>query len=132
MSTATANTVTPFVSFDDFVTRRYLKLSDQMQALYGSYTNYVNYNYLPGRGFSEWMDAITGAHLEPWQMHSVARTFFHWGNRTVPEVLDALVYLARQHHIEYPLIEGCLTVDYWHAVAQQEAWYELYRQPVAA
>ena len=115
-----------FVSFDDFVTRKYLNLPDRMQALYGSYERFVHL-YLANEGFNDWLETIKGSDLADWEMDNIARTYFHRAERSEAEVVTVLVDLARYYDIRYPTIEGCLTAEFWEAVAAQDCWHELYR-----
>lgn len=101
-----------FKPFNQFTKEIYDAHSDGMKKIYGSEAKH-RVSYLANKGFGDWIDSFRGETLNLRQTKSLAETYHKLGKRSTEDVVSSMVHIARQYDVQFPVVEGILSKDYW-------------------
>lgn len=107
----------PFITYNQFIK---LEFSDRcgnpkVAAIYKKSGGFKAFkaNYIKSYGFAEYLVHVSGNTLSTIQTYHLAKAFYVYGKRAPSTLPMILASVTNQYQIEYPVIYGILTKDYW-------------------
>ena len=106
-----------FITYNAYIKERYLIAIDT-PALKNCYQKAGGFkvfkaNFVKCNSFHQYLRAISGSHLSAMQTYRLAKMNIDFGNRTIASIPSTLVSISREYDVEYPIVEGILSVKYW-------------------
>lgn len=100
------------LKYNEFIEKKYNELTSYLRDAYESLDKYTD-NYIKSYGFSEWLETMRGKELDFEHTKDIAVVFTEHANRNTNEIVSVLAGISHQYNVEYPVIEGLMTKEFW-------------------
>lgn len=99
------------LTFNQYVRQQY-KSIPMMKKYYGNFDKFKT-NFVACNGFGGWLESLRNQTLTLRQTTSLVLTYIKYGQRKVTDLPAIFSYLSRLFNVEFPIVEGIYTVEYW-------------------